>query len=81
MCVPFVSVCSCMSVFNYKACVCVCESFSHVRLCATQQTVARQASLSMEFFRQDYWRGLPFPASGDLPDPGVEPRFSAFFTI
>ena len=27
----------------------------------------------MEFSRQEYWRGLPFPSPGDLPDPGIEP--------
>ena len=27
----------------------------------------------MEFSRQEYWRGLPFPTPGDLPDPGIEP--------
>ena len=27
----------------------------------------------MEFSRQEYWSGLPFPFPGDLPDPGVEP--------
>ena len=36
-------------------------------------TVACQASLSMGFPRQDYWRRLPFPSSGDLPDPGIKP--------
>ena len=36
-------------------------------------TVARQASLSMGFPRQEYWSGLPFPSPGDLPDPGIEP--------
>ena len=35
-------------------------------------TVALQAPLPMEFFRQEYWSGLPFP-SGDLPDTGIEP--------
>ena len=35
-------------------------------------TVASQASLSMEFPWQEYWTGLPFPSSGDLPHPGVE---------
>ena len=35
--------------------------------------VARQAPLSMGFSRQEYWRGLPFPSPGDLPDPGIEP--------
>ena len=32
-----------------------------------------QAPLSMGFSRQEYWSGLPFPSSGDLPDPGMEP--------
>ena len=36
-------------------------------------TVAHQAPLSMEFPRQEYWSGLPFPSPGDLPDPGIEP--------
>ena len=27
----------------------------------------------MGFPRQEYWSGLPFPAPGDLPDPGIEP--------
>ena len=29
---------------------------------------------SLEFSRQEYWSGLPFPSPGDLPDPGIEPR-------
>ena len=40
-------------------------------------TVADQAPLSMEFSRQKYWNGLPFPPPGDLPNPGIEPRFPA----
>ena len=35
--------------------------------------LAYKASLSMEFSRQEYWSGLPFPSPGDLPDPGIEP--------
>ena len=35
--------------------------------------VTYQASLSVEFSRQEYWSGLPFPSSGDLPNPGIEP--------
>ena len=31
----------------------------------------------MAFSRQEYWSGLPFPAPGDLPDPGIEPRSPA----
>ena len=39
---------------------------------ATPWTVACQAPLSMEFSRQEYWSGLPFPNPGNLPDPGIE---------
>ena len=39
--------------------------------------VARQAPLSMEFCRQEYWSGLPFPTPEDLPDPGIEPTSPA----
>ena len=49
------------------------KSLSHVQLFAFPWTVAHQAPLSMEFFRQEYWNGLPFPSPGDLPDPGIEP--------
>ena len=38
----------------------------------TPGTVAHQAPPSMEFSRQKYWSGLPFPSPGDLPDPGIE---------
>ena len=41
---------------------------------ATPWTVSCQAPLSMGFFRQEYWNGLPFPSPGDLPNPGIEPR-------
>ena len=34
---------------------------------------AHQAPLSMEFSRQEYWNGLPFPSPGDLPDQGLNP--------
>ena len=50
------------------------KSPSRVRLFATPRTVAYKAPLSMEFSRQEYWGGLPFPSPGDLPDPGIEPR-------
>ena len=46
---------------------------SHVRFFVTALTVAHQAPLSVEFSRQEYWRGLPFPTPGDLPDSGIEP--------
>ena len=31
----------------------------------------------MEFYRQEYWSGLPFLSPGDLPDPGIKPRSPA----
>ena len=50
---------------------------SHVHLFATPWTVVHQAPLSVKFFRQEYWKGLPFPSPGHLPDPGTEPVSSA----
>ena len=47
-------------------CCSVADSFE------TPRTVARQAALFMEFSRQDYKSGLPFPSPEDLPDPGIE---------
>ena len=54
-------------------CVCVWDTFSRVWLFMSPLTVAHQAPLSMEFSRQEYWSGLPFPTPGDLPDPETEP--------
>ena len=66
----------CMDVYT-----CV---FSRVQLFVTPQAVAHQFLLSMEFSRQEYWSGLPFPTQGDLPNPGIEPTSPAlaggFFT-
>ena len=45
------------------------------------RTVAHQAPLSMGFFRQEYWSGLPFPPPGDLPDPGTEPASLEFSAL
>ena len=52
----------------------LCVSCSVVSDSATSWTIACQAPLSMEFSRQEYWIGLPFPFpfSGNLPDPGIE---------
>ena len=47
---------------------------SCVRLFATPWTVACQTPPFMEFSRQGYWSGLPFPSPGDLPHPEIEPR-------
>ena len=48
-------------------------SHSVVSNSAAPWAVARQAPVSMEFSRQGYWSGLPFPTPGDLPDLGLDP--------
>ena len=50
------------------------QSLSHVRLLAAPWTAAPQSPLSMEFSREEYWRELPRPPPGDLPDPGIKLR-------
>ena len=67
-----VSVCVCVSVSVY-VCTCVWAVLSRVLPFAAPWTVVYQAPLPMEFSRQEYWSGLLFPTSGDLPNPGIEP--------
>ena len=54
------------------------QLLSLVLLFVTPWTVAHQAPLSMEFFRQEYWSGLPLPTPEDLLDPGIEPASLVF---
>ena len=65
---------------------CLCQydyAYMHIQLLrsvwlfVTPWTVACQAALSMEFFRQEYWSRLPFPLPGNLPYPETEPMFPA----
>ena len=42
-------------------------------LCDPMDCSPHQGPLSMEFSRQEYWSGLPFPPPGGLPNPGIEP--------
>ena len=49
------------------------QYLSRVPLFVTLWTVACQAPLSTELFRQEYRSGLPFPSPGDFPDQGTEP--------
>ena len=49
-------------------CACVLSHLSRVRLFSTS------APLFMEFFRQEYWSGLPCPPPRDFPNPGIELR-------
>ena len=61
-------------------CIYVCM-LSCVRLVATPWTIAFQVPLFMEFSRQEFWSGLPFPSPGDLPDSGIEPMSSASLAL
>ena len=61
--------------WEYMQFMCYCDqlSLSCVQLFATPCTEAQQASLCMHgIFQQEYWSGLPFLTSGDLPHPGTE---------
>ena len=64
--------------------MCMCAHSVLLDSFVTPRTVAHQAPLSMEFSRQEYWSGLPFPPPGVLPDTGMEPSSPAlagrFFT-
>ena len=51
--------------------MCLCWAQSQPTLC-NLWTVACQGPLSMGFFRQEYWSGLPLPPPRDLPDPGIK---------
>ena len=53
-------------------CACVPSCFSHVPLFATLWIVAHQALLSIGSPSQEYWGGLQFSSSGDIPDPGIK---------
>ena len=61
------------------------KSLSRVRLFAIPWTVARQAPLCMEFSRQEYWSGMPFPSPGGSSWPGDWTQVSGiagrFFTV
>ena len=49
------------------------HAYSVVSDSATPWTIAHQVPLSIEFSRQEYCSGLPFPPAGDLPNPGIKP--------
>ena len=53
---------------------------SHVQFCKSMDC-SLPGSSSIEFSRQTYWSGLPFPSPRDLPDPGVDFRFPSLQTV
>ena len=73
------SVCLLYSLYIYSIYiyihVCVSEWVIVTQSCPTlcnPWTAVHQAPLYMEYSRQEYWSGLPFPSLGDLPDPGIQ---------
>ena len=69
-----------MSVPNFqgnKGTIVVAKLLNRVRQFTTPWTVACQVPLSVRLPRQEYWSGLPFPSSEDLPKPGIKPAFPA----
>ena len=53
------------------------KSLSHVQLFVTPWTVTFQVPPNMKISRQGSWSRLPFLSPGDLPDPGIKPRYPA----
>ena len=54
--------------------------FSRIRLCATPQTAAHQAPLSLVFYRQEHWSGLPFPSPMHKSESEVPQSYRLFTT-
>ena len=58
-----------------------CAVLSRVQLFTTSWTVACQAPLSMGIFQARILEWVAMPSSGDLPNPGTEPRYPAYGRI
>ena len=63
-----------LNVLLIPLCCVYALSLSHVQLFMSQWTIACQAPLSMEFYRQEYWSGLPCTPPGNLSNSGIELR-------
>ena len=70
-------------VVDLLACLNQCGTYviSHVRLSATPWTIVHEVPLAMEFSSQEYCSGLPFPTSGDLPNPEIKSAISCISCI
>ena len=60
-------------VYIDNVCVCAKSLQSCLTLSDPVNCIAHQASLSVGFFRQEYWNGLPCLPPGALPDSRIEP--------
>ena len=63
----------CRKILYHLSCLGSPFLLSCILLFVTPWTRAHQAPLSMEFSRQEYWSGVPFPFPGNLPNPGIKP--------
>ena len=68
-------------LLNYSMCSAALSHSVMSDSLRTMDYMGFQASLSMEFSREEYWGGWPFPSPGDLPDPGIKPGSFAFRQI
>ena len=68
----YTHICYMHTLSHGKCLIYMLTRFSHGQLLVTSWTVAHQAPLSMIFFWQEYWSGLPCPPPGDLPNPGIK---------
>ena len=57
------------------------QSPSHVQFFVRPWTAAHWAPLSTGFFRQEYCSGLLFISPGDIPNPGIKPKFLASLAL
>ena len=62
-----------LNVDQANHCYALSAVHSWVQLLVTPWSVSRQAPLSLEYPKQEYWSRLPFSTPGDLPNPGIEP--------
>ena len=53
------------------------QQLTHVRMKVKVTQSCLTLCNPMEFSRPEYWSGQPFPSPGDLPNPGIEPRYPA----
>ena len=74
----------CLAESKLSVCVCVCVCAQLCLTLCSSMDCNQPGSSVLEFPRWEYWRGLPFPTPGYLPDPGIEPASPAlaggFFT-
>ena len=66
--------CFIISSITIESLMCA-QLLSRVQLFEAPRTLTCQTPLSMEFCKQEYWSGLPFPTPRDLPWPGIKTSY------